>query len=344
MNYLEYLLKKTYKATKGIKKGKPASYIPALAQVDPNIYGISIVDCSGNLYSIGDHKKTVAIESIGKLFTFAMALKKHGMDALFNKIGMHGSFLPFNSVIAAQLSKSHTINPFLNQGAMATTSLLYQKNHKRFKSSVLNNMREYANRNLTLGKRVYASESATNQHNKALAYLLKSYNRFYGNVEASVDVYTAQGSLKVSSDDLAIMGSVFANGGTHPITKKKFLTPGETSYAMRTLLPEGLYEYSDRWIIKAGRPAKSGVGGGLVIVIPGMCAIGIVSPPLDRHGNSVRGIAAGIKLVNKLSLHPFNNLEWRCEHIHALTRRKKTHRRRPRKRKTTRKRRITRKR
>ena len=245
-------------------------------------------------------KKTVAIESISKLFSFARVVEKHGMKYMLDKIGVHGSFLPFNSVIAAETSPSHTINPFLNQGAMATTSLLYKKDKAAYFNEILTNMSAYANRKLHVGAKVYHSESATNAKNMALAYLLKSYNRFYGPVEDCVDVYTKQCSVKVASDDLASMASVFANYGVHPITKKRHLTCQENTQIIRALRPEGLYQYSDTWAVKTGMPAKSGVGGGILIVVPGVCGIGIVSPPLDKIGNSVRGLIAGEKLVKFL--------------------------------------------
>ena len=307
----EYL-QKVYKETKHIKRGNNASYIPELANVNPNIYGISLVDCDGFLYSVGDHKKSIAIESISKLFTLALALETFGIPTIFNKIGIHGSFLSFNSVIAADVSPSHTINPFVNQGAMAVTSLLYQKNQKNFFKNILNNMSAYANKKLSLNKKVYQSERATNSKNMSLAYLLKSYGRFYGDVKETVDVYTKQCSVNICSDDLAMMASVFANAGVHPITKKRLLSQKSTGFILRTLMSEGLYQYSDIWLMKCGVPAKSGVGGGLLIIIPGMCGIGIVSPPLDATGNSVKGIVAGERIVNRINYPLFHDIEKTC--------------------------------
>ena len=216
------IIESVYKQTKGIKSGKKAHYIPELAKVDASIYAISICDIHGNIYHIGDYKNKVAIESISKLFSLSLAVKKFGVSTVFNKIGMHGSFLPFNSIVAAKLSPSHTINPFLNQGAMATTSLLYKKNNKAFKKDILDNMSEFASTKLKIGKHIYESESETNSVNMSLAYLLKNNKRFYAPVIPTVDTYTYQCSVKVTSDDLARMASVFANGGVNPKTNKKF--------------------------------------------------------------------------------------------------------------------------
>jgi glutaminase len=303
---IEKIIKTIYDKTKHIKSGKVASYIPQLAKVDPSIFAISMMDCDGNMYSVGDDKKEVAIESISKLFTFSKAVHTFGEKEVIKKIGAHGSSLPFNSVIAEELSPTHTINPFVNQGAMATTSLFYKKNKEDFKEKILHNLREYAGRKLRLGRSVYHSEGATNSTNMGLAYLLKSHGRFYGNVKDSVDVYTAQCSMMVTSRDLATMAAVYAKGGVHPKTGKKLLEKEEVTYILRTLRPEGLYEYSDIWATKNGCvAAKSGVGGGILIAIPGIGGIGIVSPPLDKHGNSVRGIKAGTSLSKKL-VHHYN--------------------------------------
>lgn len=323
------IIDSVYKQTKHIKSGKKAHYIPELAKVSSSIFAISICDVNGNLYHKGDYKSKVAIESISKLFSLSLAVKKHGVDTVFKKIGMHGSFLPFNSIIAAKLAPSHTINPFLNQGAMATTSLLYQKNNKAFKKSILDNMNDFASKRLSVGKDIYESESETNSINMSLAYLLKNNKRFYAPVIPTVDTYTYQCSVKVTSDDLARMASVFANGGVNPKTNKQLLTKKQTEYILNNLLPEGLYEYSDEWIVKTGGDAyaKSGVGGGILIVIPGVCGIGIVSPRLDKHGNSKRGVSAGIKLARKLSKKLFkkksNKTRKRYNSKKNKTRRKK---------------------
>ena len=306
MEYQE-LLNDVYKKVKNNKDGKLASYIPQLAKADPSIFGITFCDIDGNCYSIGDYTKKVPIESISKLFSLALAVKRLGKNEVYKKIGTDGSFMPFNSIIAAKLAPTHTINPYVNQGAMATTSLLYKKNQNEYKKDILDNLSNFANNDLHVGESVYKSESSTNTTNMSLAYLLKSLNRFYAPVEQAVDAYTYQCSVKVSAKDLAIMASVFANAGKHPLSHKQLLTKDETEYILNTLKPEGLYEYSPTWMVKTdGKSyAKSGVGGGILIVIPNVGGIGIVSPKLDKYGNSVRGIEAGIILSNKLGKDMF---------------------------------------
>jgi len=306
-------LQDVYKKVKSNKGGKLASYIPQLAKADPSIFGITFCDINGKCYSVGDSNKKVPIESISKLFSLALAVKNLGKNEVYKKIGTDGSFMPFNSIIAAKLAPTHTINPYVNQGAMATTSLLYKKDQKEYKKQILDNLSNFANTELKLDESVYKSESATNTTNMSLAYLLKSLNRFYAPVEQAVDAYTYQCSVKVSARDLASMASVFANAGKHPESHKQLISKDDTEYILNTLKPEGLYEYSPTWMVKTdGKSyAKSGVGGGILIVIPNVGGIGIVSPKLDKYGNSVKGIEAGIKLSNKLGKDMFRNKKTR---------------------------------
>ena len=308
MDY-QNIINSVYKKVKDNKGGKLASYIPQLAKADPSIFGITFCDVNGKCYSVGDYNKKVPIESISKLFSLALAVKNLGRSEVYKKIGTDGSFMPFNSIIAAKLAPTHTINPYVNQGAMATTSLLYKKDQKEYKKQILDNLSNFANTELKLDESVYKSETATNTTNMSLAYLLKSLNRFYAPVEQAVDAYTYQCSVKVSAKELATMASVFANAGKHPESHKQLISKDDTEYILNTLKPEGLYEYSPTWMVKTdGKSyAKSGVGGGILIVIPNVGGIGIVSPKLDKYGNSVRGIEAGIKLSNKLGNDMFRN-------------------------------------
>ncbi|MDA9298858.1 glutaminase A [Crocinitomicaceae bacterium] len=304
---IQDIIDKAYNKVKGNNQGKLASYIPELTKVDPKLFGICFVDCQGNIYEVGKSRKTIPIESISKVFSLAMASQELGISKVNRKIGNEGSSLPFNSVVACVLSKTHTINPFVNQGALATTSLFYRKNKEAFRNKILINIDKYAGRKLRLDNKVYKSEMKTNNTNMALAYLLKSFDRLYGDVNDTVDVYTQQCSKLVSAKDLATMACVFAKGGVHPHTKKRILNKTASEYVYRSLRGEGLYEYSGRWDTDVGCvSAKSGVGGGLFIILKGIGGIGIVSPPLDKIGNSVRGIKAGkiiskkiIKLTNK---------------------------------------------
>lgn len=299
---IQAIIDKAYNQTKSNHRGNVATYIPQLAKADPNLFGICFVTCDGEIYKAGKSDKTVPIESISKVFTAAMAADELGTDVIDNKIGNMGSSLPFNSVIGAVLTPTHTINPFVNQGAIATTSLFYEKNKNAFRKKILSNMNNYAGRRLHFNEPVYESEGATNSTNMALAYLLKSFDRFYGKVEDTVDVYTSQCSVNVSAQDLATMACVFAKGGIHPHTKERVISNDAATYIYRALRGEGLYEASAKWNTEVGAvSAKSGVGGGIFIIIKGVGGIGLVSPPLDKTGNSVRGMQAGAIIAKNIS-------------------------------------------
>jgi glutaminase len=284
-------LESIYKKVKKLKGGKNASYIPELKKVDPKIYGISICMADGTMYQVGDYKKEVSLQSVSKVFTLALVLKKKGLKVVREKIGSQGSFLPFDSIIAAEISETKTLNPFVNAGAMATTSLC--NNWKE----VSNNMNLFAGRKLRFSKRIYNSESKHNEHNKALAYLLKSHDKFYGDIDKSIDTYTKQGAVMATSKDVAVMAATLANNGINPLTKKKVIGSKYVPYILGQMFGGGMYEYSDTWVIDVGVPSKSGVGGVIMSVVPGVMGIAVVSPPLDKYGNSFKGI----KTMEKLS-------------------------------------------
>lgn len=303
---IQKLIEKIYNQVSKIKSGKVATYIPELAKADPNLFAITFVSCDGEVYEMGKTNTHIPIESISKVFTLSLAAEKKGVKKVVDLIGNAGSSLPFNSVVAAELSETHTINPFVNQGAIATTSLLYQKNITQFRKTVLGNLDAFAGRKLSFNKAVFNSEMKTNFKNMALAYLMKSYGRLYGKVDESVQVYTEQCSVSVNAIDLATMACVFAKGGIHPTTGKRICSKATSQYIIRSMRGEGLYEYSETWETDVGCiAAKSGVGGGILIVLKGIGGIGIVSPPLDKHGNSVKGIAAGKMLSN--GIYKVNN-------------------------------------
>jgi glutaminase len=292
-------IEKIYLKLKNTKGGKNADYIPELKKVNPNLYSISIFTVDGYEYNIGDYDTKFAIQSCSKVFTLALALEKFGIQALKTKIGTHKSYEKFNSINAVVNDKTHTINSFDNGGAMATTSLLFEKTKIYTEKQIVDNMSKYAGTKLQVDKKIYLSEITNAEHNLALAYLLKSYDRFYADVDKTVDIYTKQCSVMVTTSDLAVMAATLANKGVNPKTKKKIIDTKFIPYILDQMVNNGLYEESDNWFKSVGYPAKSGVSGLLMIVIPGLMGIGIASPPLNSHGNSVKGIKTA-KLIADL--------------------------------------------
>jgi glutaminase len=249
--------------------------------------------------NIGDFKHEFAIESCSKVFTLALALEKYGIKQLKAKIGEDHSSAAFNSICAADSAQSHTINSFNNGGAMSTVSLLYVPDNKVFINKIVKNMSEFACNQLHVDNKIYKSELLTSERNLAIAYLLKSYGRFYGNVEKCVDAYTKQCSVMVTSKDLALMAATFANKGINPISGKELVKNANVSYILKHMEISGLYDETPAWMDTVGYPAKSGVSGLLMIVIPGLMGIGIVAPPLNKFGNSVKGIKTA-KMISRL--------------------------------------------
>lgn len=281
---------KIYHKLKNTTGGKNVDYIKELSKVNPRLYAISIYTTDGEQFDIGDFSHEFPIESCSKVFSLALALKKYGIKNVKKKIGFTTSNEKFNSICAVDTTPNHTINPFDNGGAMATTSLLYKPNKEEYIADIVDNMSDYAAIKLYVNNKIYKSEISQIEHNLAIAYLLKSYNRFYNDVETCVDVYTKQCSVMITSQDVAVMASTLANGGVNPKTNKRLIGKKEVDYIIDNLCINGFYEETDAYMKEVGLPAKSGVGGVLLIVLPGIMGISIISPPLNEYGNSVKGI------------------------------------------------------
>jgi len=292
-------IKDIYRKLKPEHSGENADYIPELKKVNPNLYAISIYTVDGTVFNIGDYTTEFAIESCSKIFTLALALEKHGIAVLREKIGEKKTLIKFNSIKEIIGNKVHTVNSFSNGGAMATASLLYEKNQKKYERKIVDNMSAFSGRKLHVNHKIYSSEINNADHNLAIAYLLKSYNMFYGDVPECVDVYTRQCSVMTTSQDLAVMAATLANGGINPKTKENVIAAKFIPYILKHMHENGLYEESDHWMEQIGLPAKSGVGGGIMIVVPGRMGIGIFSPRLNTHGNSAKGIKT-MKALTKL--------------------------------------------
>jgi len=298
------VLKEAYNKYKGDMGGKNADYIKALDIVDPNIFGITFVDAKGNIYEYGDTKKVVSIQSISKVFTAALVMSERGAKFVQNKIGVNATGAAFNSIIAIEQHKGSASNPFVNAGAIQSTSWVKAKNSDARWAKISANMSAYAGRTLKLNDDVYISEVNDNKRNQAISKILDAYGRMGSDPLEATTVYTKQCSLNVSSRDLAIMGATLANHGMNPVTKKYVISPKYTPKIMAIMATAGLYDNAGDWLYDTGAPAKSGVGGGILAVIPGKFGIGIVSPPLDKYGNSVRAQLAAKYIIEKLNLNP----------------------------------------
>jgi glutaminase len=295
-----------YEKFKSNTEGKNADYIPELAKVDSKLYGIAIVTADGQVVTAGDVDKPFSIQSISKVYSLALAMEELGPDAVFQKIGMEPTGRPFNSVEAVVDMPTHTGNPLVNAGAISTVSLIQAATPDEKYNKILNFYSKAAGAKLTLIDEVYKSEAATNQGNKALAALLLKYERIYADTLQSVDVYTKQCSIGVTAKQLAMMGATLANFGANPITGEQIIKRENVPEILATMTMAGLYDGSGGWAWHVGLPAKSGVGGGIVAVVPGKGAIAVFAPPLDKAGNSVKAQLAIAYVADKLGINLYS--------------------------------------
>ena len=302
---IQRALSAAYAKYKTLNEGKNADYIPALAKVDPNLFGIALITADGRVYTAGDSTSEVSIQSISKVFTLARVLQDSGEKAVMNNTGVDATGMAFNSIVAIEEKKGHEMNPLVNAGAITTTSMVSGANAGEVWQKIADTYNAFAGRNLRVLEDVYASEAATNQRNQAIGALMYAYGHISANPNQATDIYTRQCSVGVNTKDLATMAATLANGGINPITKRRVLDAQHVPSLLAVMSTAGLYDDSGIWLFKTGLPAKSGVGGGLIAVSPGRWGIAVISPPLDAAGNSVRAQRAIEDISAALGGNPY---------------------------------------
>lgn len=302
---IQNTLNDAFNKFKDVKEGKNADYIKELANVDPNIFGIALVTAEGAIYTKGDITSMVSIQSISKVFTMAKVIEQEGSRFLEDKIGVNATGLPFNSIVAIEMHKGDKINPLVNPGAIATTSLIRGNDSIAKWKEIQKIQSDFAGRQLSLNRPVYISEAGDNLRNQAIAHLLLAYNRIYFDPVQATDLYTKQCALNVNVKDLATMAATLANGGVNPVTKNKVVNQTTVMYTLPVMATAGLYDNSGIWLFNSGLPAKSGVGGGILAVCPGKFGIAVISPPLDSSGNSLKAQKVIQYVVEKLKANPY---------------------------------------
>jgi len=285
--------------------GQVANYIPALARVSPDLFGICVAGTSGKVYGVGDVDFSFSIQSVSKPFVFALICQAIGEDEARTRLGANNTGLPFNSVIAIDRIEEGTSNPMVNAGAIAATSLAPGQTAEAKWQFIQTELSRFAGRPLILNREVYESESNHNEHNKGLAKLLETKERMFFDPIEATDIYTRQCSLNVTARDLAVMAATLANGGVNPVTKERVIDPIHCQHVLAVMVTAGLYENSGDWLYETGLPGKSGVSGGMVTVSPGKGGLGIFAPPLDEAGNSVKGQLVAQFLSEQLGLNLF---------------------------------------
>jgi len=302
---VETLVGEAYEHFKTIDAGKVAEYIPALAKVPRELFGLCVVEVNGAVHTAGDTDYEFSIQSVSKPFVFALICQAIGEDEAREKLGVNSTGLPFNSVIAMERIHEGTSNPMVNAGAIAATSLAPGETAEAKWQFVQEGLSRFAGKTLTLNDEVYQSEAATNRRNQGIAKLLNAYDRIFFDPLQATDVYTKQCSLNVTAKDLATMASTLANGGVNPLTKERIIDPIHCQHVLSVMVTAGLYENSGDWLYETGLPGKSGVSGGMVTVSPGKSGLGTFAPPLDEAGNSVKGQLTAKFLSEQLGLNLF---------------------------------------
>lgn len=302
---VQALVEAAHARYQGNQEGAQADYYPALARVPGELFGICIVGITGAVYSAGDAQVPFTLMSVSKPFVFALVCQALGAGQARQKLGVNSTGLPFNSLLAVELSPSRLTNPMVNPGAIAATSLVPGESAEEKWQFIQRGLSRFAGRELALNEEVYASASASNQRNQVIARLLQSYGRLYDDPRTAVDLYTRQCSLDVTATDLAVMAATLADGGVNPVTGEAVIDPALCAPVLAVMATAGLYETSGDWLYAIGLPGKSGVGGGIITVSPGKGGLGTFSPRLDGAGNSVRGQLATKFLSERLGLNIF---------------------------------------
>ncbi len=298
-----------YAKFKGDSAGKNADYIPYLASVPSNLFAVVIVTTNGQIYKAGDVDYDFSIQSCSKVFTLAQVLQESGTDEVYNKIGVEPTGMPFNSVTALGMHNNKAVNPLVNAGAIACVSMIKASSPEERWNKILDYQSKFAGTNLSLIQDVYKSESDTNFRNRGIAWILYNNNNLFCDPPEAVDVYTKECSIGVSAKELAVMGATLANDGVNPITGERCLDAKLVPRVLAVMMMAGFYDESGAWAYRAGLPAKTGVGGGIVAVVPGKMAIVAFSPPVNEAGNSVRSMEAIDYIVSQLDLNLFGSTQ-----------------------------------
>ena len=299
---LEAVVQEAYEKYKGVKDGKNADYIPILATVPSDLFAVAIATRDGKIYSAGDVDYKFSIQSVSKPFTAALIMQQQGPEAVRKKIGVEPTGMAFNSKIALELYPERSVNPMVNAGAIAAVSLIEADSEEQRWQAILQNLDDFAGADLDVMQEVYDSEYKAAWSNRGIANLLYNYERLYSDPEESLRVYTKQCSVGVTTKELAVMGATLANGGVNPLTGKRVLEASHVPELLAIMATAGFYDESGEWMFNAGLPSKTGVGGGIVSVVPGKFAIAAFSPRLNEAGNSIRAMRAIRHIAGELGV------------------------------------------
>ena len=290
----------------GVVGGKVADYIPQLGKADPAIFGIALATVDGEIYATGDADHLFTIQSVSKPFMYGYALQHYGREFVLRHVGVEPTGEAFNSIVLDEVA-NRPFNPMVNSGAIAVAALMPGDTPEARTGIMLNLFSDLAGRRLEIDEQVFQSENATGHRNRAIAYMMLNTGMIERDPIEALDLYFRQCSITISCRDLAMMAATLANDGVNPLTGVSVFDPHYVRDVLSVMNSCGMYNYAGQWSYEVGMPAKSGVSGCIMAVIPGQVGVGVYSPPLDAQGNSVRGIKVCQDISNEFELHAFNN-------------------------------------
>ena len=318
MPKLQTLIETLHRDLQPVREGAVASYIPELAKVDPQRFGISGVTTDGQVFEVGDTAHNFTIQSMSKVFVYGMALEDHGREVLRDRVGVEPTGDPFNSIIRLDEGSKRPYNPMINAGAIATTSLIKGKNPTDKLNRLLAMFEGYMGHDIFVDMPTFMSERATGHRNRAMAHLMLNFGMIGEDIETALDLYFQQCAVMVTCHDLAVMAATLANQGQNPITQQRAVRPDYVRDLLSVMYTCGMYNRAGEWAYRVGIPAKSGVSGGILAVVPGRAGIATFSPAIDEHGNSVRGVRVFEGLSQEYGLHLFDLSMGRCSFAKAI--------------------------
>lgn len=313
MAQVQAFLDQLYQEFKGISAGTLASYIPELARADPDWFGISIVTLDGRAFEVGDVAQKFTIQSISKVFVYGMALEDYGREKLLKKVGVEPTGDPFNSLIRLDEDSKRPENPMVNAGAIATTGLITGHDPADRLNRMLTMFQNYVGDEVFVDVSTFISERSTGHRNRAMAHLMLNFGMIDQPIEEALDLYFQQCSVLVTCHDLAVMAATLANQGLNPITGQRAVGAEHVRDILSVMYTCGMYNFAGEWAFRVGIPAKSGVSGGILAVVPNQAGIAVFSPLLDGHGNSVRGLKVFEALSEQYGFHLFDLSLGRCK-------------------------------
>lgn len=305
LNSIKQLIEDIHDAHVSNNEGAIADYIPELTRANPDWFGIAITTVDGRQYLVGDTSIEFTIQSVSKPFIYGMALDEHGPQAVRRKIDVEPSGEAFNS-ISLRPTTGQPMNPMINAGAIASTGMITAASTEERFRKILDRFSQFAGKQLEIDESVYRSESETGFRNRAIGNLMRNFNILEGDVDPILEAYFMQCAILVNSQNLSVMGATLANGGLNPLTGERVMSSLAVEKVISVMSTCGMYDYSGNWAFEVGIPAKSGVGGGIVGVLPGQLSIAVFSPLLDPNFNSIRGILCFKDLSTRFGLHLFN--------------------------------------